>query len=323
MLRAIQEIEPFVGDTPLRKMKVPGVNLFAKLEYNNFSGSIKDRAALNILANAARSGELHEGSFVVESSSGNFAVALMSICNLLGLKFIAVIDPNINSAYEELLRISCEVVKETELDHSGGYLLNRIRKVKEICASDANAYWPNQYSNPQNYLSYYNGLGKEICASFEQLDYLFIAVSSCGTITGTSKRIKEQFPHIKVIAVDVEGSVIFSNEPAKRFVSGIGASKVPDILKEAHVDEVFHVSHLELIQGCRELLSEQSVFAGASSGACYYAVKNHFKAASGSENALFICPDKGYPYLNTIYNDQWVSEMTPTFNNLKIALPVS
>ncbi len=314
MLSNLNEIRHLIGNTPLKKLSVQNLSVYAKLEYNNFSGSIKDRAAFNILFEAISDGLVNKNSRIVESSSGNFAIALMSICKKLGLKFTSVVDPNINKGYEHLLRLGCDVQVVDEIDKTGGYLLNRIKKVQQICEEDSSAFWTNQYANPNNYLSYYQGLGKEICESFDELDYIFIAVSSGGTITGTAKRIKEKFPNVKVIAVDIEGSVIFRIEPRKRYVSGLGASKVPDILDATLIDDVVIVSHEELINGCRELLIEQSIFAGASSGASYYALKKYSKYDKDKPEVLFLCPDKGYTYLDTIYNDNWVKKMQTSFN---------
>lgn len=314
MISKINGIRHLIGNTPLKKLYLNGINASTKLEYNNFSGSIKDRAAFNILYEGIKDGILHENSYVVESSSGNFAIALMSMCQKLGLKFTAVVDPNINKGYESLLKLGCDVQMVNEMDYTGGYLLNRIERVKQICEKDSRAFWPNQYANPNNYLGYYHSLGNEICESFDKLDYIFIAVSSGGTITGTAKRVKEKFPHIKVVAVDIEGSVVFGAAPKKRYVSGLGASKVPAILDRSLIDDVVHVTHMELIRGCRELLKEQSVFAGASSGASYFALKNYKKYDHPAPNALFLCTDKGYTYMDTVYDDMWVNNLQKLFN---------
>jgi cysteine synthase A len=187
-------------------------------------------------------------------------------------------------------------------------LLTRIQAVKQICAQDPNAFWTNQYHNPCNYLGYYDTLGAEICNSFESLDYVFVAVSSGGTITGLSRKLKEKFKDVTIVAVDVEGSVIFGNCPQRRYISGLGSSMVPGILKDALIDRVVLVPQLDIIKGCYELLDEQTIFAGASSGAAYRAVKDFFTGSAPGclPTALFICADKGSAYMNTIYNAEWV-----------------
>jgi cysteine synthase A len=182
-----------------------GMNLFAKLEYVNPVGSIKDRPAYWILTRAAERGEISEETTVVESSSGNFAAALAAFTHLVGLRFIPVIDPNISGAYESFLRRICPtVVKVEDRDDSGGFLKTRLQKVKELCATISNAYWTNQYANPDAMEAHYELTATEICADFDSLDYVFVGVSTAGTIAGVSRRLKEHYPNIQIIAVDTE-----------------------------------------------------------------------------------------------------------------------
>jgi 2,3-diaminopropionate biosynthesis protein SbnA len=308
LIGALKHIESFIGNTPVGCLEDPSLNLFVKLEYYNYSGSIKDRPAYNIIRNSILNGSITEGSTIVESSSGNFAISLATLCAHLHLKFVAVVDPNINRNYERLLNlISYKVVRVTEPDKTGGYLLTRLEMVNTICAADSSCYWTNQYGNPDNYLSYYEGLGREISRRFESLDYAFIGVSTGGTIIGLSRKLKEVYPGIKVIAVDVQGSVIFGGKPQKRHLSGLGASIVPPLLKEAMIDEVMYVSELEIIEGCHELLSRHVIFGGASTGAVYKGIRKYFKgrALNVRPNVLFLCPDRGSGYLDTVYNAEW------------------
>lgn len=312
ILEKIQSLTSYVGNTALHKLRNQNVNLFAKLEYNNFFGSTKDRAAFNIIQEAIKSKKINSDSIIIASSSGNFAIATASICKLLKIPFIPVIDPNINPEYERYLRmISSDVIKVTSLDSTGGYLLTRIATVNRFCEENPSAYYADQYNDPNNYLGYYYTLGPEICNSFNRLDYVFIAVSSGGTIIGISKKLKEKFPHSKIVAVDVEGSVIFKNEPQKRYISGIGASMPPPNLHEASIDDVIYVSQLDVVAGCHALLDEQLIFAGASSGAVYHAIGQYFgeRDVDKDVNALFICTDRGHAYMDTIYNPEWVQEL--------------
>jgi 2,3-diaminopropionate biosynthesis protein SbnA len=313
MLEKLEKIGRFIGNTPLKKLECSLFNLYVKLEYCNFTGSSKDRAAYNILKVAIQDELVNKETLVVGSSSGNFAIAIATMCKFLGLKFIPVIDPNINPLYEKQLELlAYDVVKVTKLDITKGYLLTRIEKVEDICRSNLNSFCADQYNDPNNYRGYFDTLGVEISENFELLDYIFIGVSSGGTITGVSKKIKEKFPNARIVAVDVEGSVIFSQEPKKRYVSGIGASKIPSIIHDAIIDDIIHISQPDIINGCYELLDEQALFAGASSGAVYYGIKEYFKLKNVSKdcNVLFICPDRGNAYMDTIYNAEWVTEMT-------------
>jgi cysteine synthase A len=322
MLKKLEELSKFIGNTPLRHLEIPEAALYAKLEYNNFSGSSKDRAAYSIIYNGIREGKINQDTTIIASSSGNLAIAVASICKILKVKFIPVIDPNINQDYEVLLNlISYKVVKVTERDKTGGYLLTRIDRVNEMVANTPNSFCADQYGDPNNYKGYFP-LGNEIFQSFTQLHYIFIAVSSSGAVTGISTSVKEKMPDVKIIGVDVEGSVIFGQPPARRYISGIGASQVPPIMKHAIIDDIVIVPQAAIIRGCHELLDEQMIFAGASSGAVYSAAKSYLKQHQGREKpvALLIFPDKGFAYLDTIYNKEWEKEMAS--KQLKPALTI-
>ena len=312
MLEKLSGLSALIGHTPLARLKLSGMDLFAKLEYNNFSGSIKDRAAYNMIYEAIKAGKITEDTIIVESSSGNFAIALASLCRSIQLKFVAVVDPNVNKSSQSLLELLChQVIKVTDRDATGGYLLTRLEAVKEFCRQKSNAFWPNQYENHNNYLSYYHGLGQEICDSFSDLDYAFIGVSTGGTITGLSLKLKEKFPGVRIIGVDVEGSVVFGGKPRKRFISGIGASITSPVLDKARIDEVMYISQLDIVQGCHELLAEQMIFGGASAGAVYVAIKKYFNAyrAPNTPKVVFLCPDKGNAYVDTIYDHEWLESL--------------
>lgn len=302
-------VKPYIGNTPIRPLNYPGVDLYAKLEYCNFSGSTKDRAAYNMIREAIAEGKIDQNSTVVASSSGNFAIACASILRLVGIEFVPVVDPNINPANLNLLRTLCNHIEMVDVrDNTGGYLLTRIARVDELCSGENAAYCLDQYNDPANFRGYMYTLGQEILDSFENLDYLFTGVSSGGTITGLSLRLKEAYPNLKTVAVDVEGSVIFGFPPAPRRVSGIGASQRSAHLNHALVDEVVMITEAELVQGCQDLLGQHAVFAGGSSGACYAAVQKVFgkQGVEGNPTALFICPDRGYAYLDNVYNPEWV-----------------
>src|SRR5918992_4491298 len=167
--------------TPHVPLAMEGMNLFAKLEYVNPVGSIKDRAAYWILKRAAERGEIGDETTVIESSSGNFAAALAAFTHLVGLRFIPVIDPNISSTYESFLRRLCPtVVKVEDRDDTGGFLKTRLEMVKHLCATIPNAYWTNQYCNPDAVEAHYELTAGEEGAHFHSLGSLFLGVSAGG-----------------------------------------------------------------------------------------------------------------------------------------------
>jgi cysteine synthase A len=307
-----------VGKTPMVKIEskdLENINLYAKLECYNPTGSVKDRAASYIIKKALRLKKINKDTTIIESSSGNFGISLSSYCKKNSLKFYCVVDLHICPINEYLIdTLSTKMIKVTEPDENGGYLLNRIKKVKELQEEIPNSYWVNQYGNPYNAEAYRETLGKEICNELKNIDYVFLGVSSGGTITGVSQKVKKVFPKAKIVAVDIAGSVIFGGKPEKRYIPGIGSSMVPSILKEAKIDEVFTVDEASTTKMCHELLKEHNLFVGGSSGSVFSAVKKYFsgKQFKRKPSVVIILADRGDRYINTVYNKSWCNNF---YNN--------
>ena len=312
-----------IGNTPIINCQYSEnkkVNLHFKLELYNPTGSVKDRAASYMLRNLLGKNMINKNTTIIESSSGNFGIALAAHCKKHGLKFICVVDPHITQINEILVKAyGGIVIKVTQPDENGGYLLSRIKRVNELVNEIDNSYWINQYENPLNAQAYHT-LGEEIINEVKKIDYIFLGVSSGGTITGLSNRIKETLPDTKIIAVDVEGSVIFGGKPKKRLIPGIGSSKIPNILKDAKIDEVVIVDELETIKSCHELMEKYYIFAGGSSGSVYSAIKKYFDAKNlnKSINVVAIFADRGERYTNTIYNEEWCKKYIREYSKLYV-----
>mgnify|MGYP004679110831 CR=1 FL=1 len=302
-------MKPFfqVGNTPLGIYNYNGRKIYIKLEAYNPSGSMKDRAAVHILEEARKKGIVNEETTIIESSSGNFGVALAMVCKAYGLKFICVIDKNTNRTIEELLKkYDTQIIKITEADDYGGYLLNRLKKVKEILTINTNIYWINQYENILNAESY-SLLADELLRDVNHPDYIFIPVSSGGTITGISRRIKEKSPNTKIIAVDSQGSIIFGGKAQKRHIPGMGSSIVPPILKYAQIDDVSIVDERDMVGECRKFFNKSGMMIGGSSGACLIAIERYCNehAIPVEATIVTVFPDRGERYSETIYNQDW------------------
>lgn len=298
--------------TPMRRIELARAEVFVKLESQGLVGSIKDRPALWVLKEAIRTGDVSPETTVIESSSGNYAIALAAYCRWLGLRFIPVIDPKTAPVNEAILRAMCQRVEMVrEHDDTGGFLQTRLRRVRELCSEIPGAFWTNQYSNFDGALGHYHLTGGEICEQVTALDYVFVGVSSAGTITGLSMRLKERFPGVKIIAVDSVGSVIFGGPARERHIPGIGASTVPGLLSRATIDDVVMVPEREAVAGCRELMKKHGIFGGGSTGSVFAGVRRYLESARGAvrPKALFLCADRGTAYLNTIYDDQWTERL--------------
>lgn len=317
-----ENIFNMVGNTPMIKIEddnLKNINLFVKLEGFNPTGSVKDRAAKHIVDKIISMNLVNKDTIIIESSSGNFGIALSSYCKSKGLKFYCVIDPLISETNKILIeKLSTKVITVTERDKNGGYLLNRIRKVNELMIENPNSYWVNQYANKYNAEAYSNTLGIEMCNEVNDIDYVFIGVSSGGTITGVSRKIKEIYPNAKVIAVDIVGSVIFGGNPQRRYIPGIGSSKKPEILKFALIDDVIAIEESQVIKECNNLLINHKIFVGGSSGAVFSAIKQYFGGRSfiKKPNVVTLFADRGDRYANTVYNEEWCKEFIYLSKNL-------
>src|SRR5258708_26234909 len=174
LVTRLERLGKTLRPTPHVPLAVDRMNLFAKLEYVNEVGRINDRGAYWILKRAAQRGEISDKTTVIESSSGNFASALAAFTRLVGLRFIPVIDPNISGTYESFLRRTCAtVVKVEQRDDTGGFLKTRLQMVQHLCDTIPNAYWPNQYGNPDAVEAHYELTAREICAQFPSTGSVF------------------------------------------------------------------------------------------------------------------------------------------------------
>src|SRR5437764_7184287 len=315
LVTRLEQLGKTLRPTPHVPLAVEHMNLFAKLEYVNPVGSIKDRPAYWILKRAADRPDNCARTTVFESSSGNFASAPAAFTRLVGLRFIPVIDPNISGTYESFLRRACStVVKVEDRDDTGGFLKTRLEMVKHLCDTIPNAYWTNQYGNPDAVEAHYQLTAGEICADFASLDYVFIGVSTGGTIAGLSRRLKERYPKVRVIAVDTQGSVIFGDTPRKRHIPSVGSSIVPPLVSQALIDDVILIHERETVASCRELLVTHGLFAGGSSGTAFAAVKRYAPKMARWRNGkrptvLFVCADRGTAYLDTVFDPAWTTRL--------------
>ena len=297
--------------TPMFQIKdfSSDIKLYVKHEGFNITGSIKDRAARNVITYMVDNKLIDQNGAIIESSSGNMGIALSWYCNKNNLEFYCVVDPNINKENMKILEVlGAHIILVDKLDQNGGYLLSRIETVHNFLNENRKAYWVNQYDN-HLVIDGYSGIADEICSEIGEFDYLFMTVSSGGSIAGVSKRIKEIQPKVKVVCVDAVGSVVFGKEPKKRFIPGAGASIKPENLKYACIDDVLWVDEKEAIDMCHKY-SKSNFLLGGSSGLVLAGIKKYLETNKVDRGAkvVTIFPDRGDRYLNTIYNKKWIDE---------------
>ncbi len=284
-----------------------GHELFLKCEGFNFAGSIKLKAAAEMVAGADRDGVLTPESVLVESSSGNLGVALSMIAASKGYQFLCVTDSRCNLSTRRLIEaLGSQVHIIAEPDPVGGFLGARLNYVRALCASDDRYVWLNQYTNPGNWKAHYSTTAPAITRQFPRLDVLFVGAGTTGTLMGCARYFREWHRPVRIIAVDSVGSVAFGGAPGRRMIPGLGTSIRPPLLDESYVDEVVRVQEADAIRACHRLARHGFLFGGSTgtvvSGAMGWLAQQDGRGLT----AVAIAPDLGERYLDTIYQSNWL-----------------
>jgi len=284
-----------------------GYPLFLKCEGFNFAGSIKLKAAAEMVAAADRDGALTCGSILVESSSGNLGVALSMIAASKGYRFVCVTDSRCNLSTRLLMEaLGSEVHTITEPDPAGGFLGARLDYVRALCASDDRYVWLSQYTNPGNWRAHYRTTAPAIARQFPQLDVLFIGAGTTGTLMGCAHWFRDWHRPVHIVAVDSLGSVTFGGSPGRRMIPGLGASVRPPLLDESLVDEVVHVEETDTVRACHRLARRGFLFGGSTGTVVSAATSWLARHDADRLTAVAIAPDLGERYLDTIYQANWI-----------------
>ena len=287
-----------------------GQSLFLKCEGFNFAGSIKLKAASEMVEAAERDGVLTPGSVLVESSSGNLGVALSMIAASKGYGFLCVTDSRCNLSTRRLIQaFGSQVHVITEPADVGGFLGARVNYVRGLCASDERYVWLNQYSNPQNWKAHYRRTAPAIARQFPRLDVLFAGAGTCGTLMGCARFFREWHRPVRIVAVETGGSVTFGGAPGRRMIPGLGMSIRPPMLDESYVDEVVRVEEADTIRACHRLAGTGFLFGGSTGTVVSGAMDWLSLHGSQDLTAVAIAPDFGERYLDTVYHTNWVVDL--------------
>lgn len=287
-----------------------GQPLYLKCEGFNFAGSIKLKAAAEMVEAAERDGTLWPGSIIVESSSGNLGVALSVLAASKGYEFVCVTDPRCNLTARRAIEALGGRVHIVDTPAAvGGLLGARIEYVRALCASDSRYVWLNQYANPGNWRAHYRTTAPAIARQFPHLDVLFVGAGTTGTLMGCARYFWEWRRTVRVIAVDSVGSVTFGGEPGRRMIPGLGTSVRPAQLDETYVDEVILVDEADAVRACHQLARRGFLFGG-STGTVVSGATSWLAEHAGRElTAVAIAPDFGERYLDTVYQSNWLEAL--------------
>ena len=288
-----------VGDTPLVGIQGlsprPSVRLWAKLEGQNPTGSLKDRIAVSMIEDAERSGELTPDRTILEPTSGNTGIALALVARRKGYRMLAVLPDN---ASEERLRL-LELYGAEIVPSPGEKGTNGAIEVARRLAQDPRYFMPFQYGNPANPRAHYDGTGAEIVRDLPEVTHFVAGLGTGGTLTGAGRRLKEHRPDIAVVAAEPElGELVYG-------LRSLDEGFIPPILDESVLDRKFLVSSEDALRATRELAEREGIFAGISSGAVLHAAR---RVVADVDRADVVCllADGGWKYLST---EAWAGDL--------------
>ena len=299
-LRVAENITELVGLTPMLRLRnLPGqgsAEVFVKLEYLNPGGSVKDRAAIGIIAAAEREGKLKPGGVIVEATAGNTGIGLALIGVSRVYKVALFVPENFSEEKVTIMRaLGAEVTRTPEADGMQG----AINRAKALASRTSGAFMAAQFENPANPDFHYETTAQEI---FEQMDGKIDAVTigsgTAGTFTGVARFLKEKLPRVCAVAVETQGSVLGGGAPGPHKVEGIGASFIPKNFDRSVCDEILMVYDEDAFRTVSELAAKEGVLSGSSGGANVFAALQIAKKLGAGKRVVTIIPDSAERYLS-------------------------
>ena len=302
-MKIYNSITELIGKTPLLKLnnyserKGLDLPLIAKLEYFNPAGSVKDRVAYNMIIDAEKKGRVKKGSVIIEPTSGNTGIGLASVCAARGYKAIFTMPDTMSVERRKLLEAyGAEVILTDGNKGMSGAIEEADRLAKDI----KNSFIPGQFTNYSNPEIHKLTTGPEIWADTDGKVDIFVAgVGTGGTLTGTAEFLKQNNPHIKIIAVEPFDSPVLSNgNSGPHGIQGIGAGFVPEILNTEIIDEIITVKTEDAYNASKHIAQSEGVLVGISSGAVIFA-STVIAQKYRDKNIVCLLPDSGERYLST------------------------
>jgi len=283
-----------IGNTPLIQLR--GERVFAKAEFLNPGGSIKDRIAMSMLEAGRQSGALKPGAVICEPTSGNTGIGLALVGRLMGHRVRIVMPEGMSEERKKLIRgLGADLVLVPDEEGIGG----AVRRVEEMAAEDERVFVPQQFKNPANPQVHYEHTARELWRQIGGQVACFVAgVGSGGTLQGVGKYLKEQNKNVRSVAVEPENrSALLGHEPGLHQIQGIGDGFIPDVLDVAMIDEVIEVSDEDAIETTRRLNRDLGLLVGISSGANVWAARRLAERVQG--NITTVLPDRAERYFST------------------------
>jgi cystathionine beta-synthase (O-acetyl-L-serine) len=299
-MQVYQNVHGLIGNTPIVEItKFPlsnGVRLFAKLEFFNPGGSIKDRLGVELLQEAFATGQLTEGGTIIEPTAGNTGIGLALAAINRNVNVILCVPEKFSVEKQELMKALGATIVNTPTEAG---MTGAIEKAKELLNEIPNSYCPQQFANPANPETYYKTIGPEIWQQLEgQLDIFVAGAGTGGTFMGTAKYLKEKKKSIKTVIVEPEGSILNGGESGPHKTEGIGMEFLPGYMDTSYFDSIHTVSDEDAFRRVKEIARAEGLLVGSSSGAALHAALLESEKAQPGSHILVIFPDSSERYLS-------------------------
>jgi cystathionine beta-synthase (O-acetyl-L-serine) len=300
VMNVYSSVHELIGNTPIveiNQFPIPNnCRIFAKLEYLNPGGSVKDRLGISLIEDAERSGALEPGGTIIEPTAGNTGIglALAAIGKGYDVKF--VVPEKFSVEKQTLMRaLGAEIINtKTELGMTGA-----IEKARELVSKIPGAYSPSQFSNPANPATYVKTLGPELWNDLDgQIDIFVAGAGTGGTFMGTAQYLKKKNPHVKTVIVEPEGSILNGGKAGPHITEGIGMEFIPEYMETSYFEEIHTVSDIEAFTQLRNLAKYEGLLVGSSSGAAFSGALREAEKAEEGSHIVTIFPDSSERYLS-------------------------
>ncbi|WJQ80581.1 PLP-dependent cysteine synthase family protein [Brevibacillus brevis] len=299
-MNVFRNVKELIGNTPIveiTQFELPeGVRLFAKLEYFNPGGSVKDRLGIELIRAAEENGQLARGGTIIEPTAGNTGIGVALAAVGTGYKVIFCVPAKFSEEKQELMRaLGAEVVNTpTELGIKGA-----IAKAKELAESIPGAFVPQQFANPANPDAHYKTTGPEIWSQMDGQVNVFVAgAGSGGTFMGAARYLKEQNPNVKTVIVEPEGSILNGGESGPHKTEGIGMEFLPPFMDTSYFNAIHTILDVEAFDLVKQLAAKEGLLVGSSSGAAMAAALREAREAAPGTNIVTLFADGSERYLS-------------------------
>ncbi|MDG4655435.1 cysteine synthase family protein [Ectobacillus antri] len=306
-MKVYKNVHELIGNTPLVEITsfpLPkDVRLFAKLEFFNPGGSVKDRLGKHLIEDALAKGLIAPGGTIIEPTAGNTGIGLALAAQQYGLRVLVCVPEKFSVEKQDLMRALGATVVNTPTEQG---MTGAIAKARELLQEIPNSYCPQQFANDANPITYYHTLGPELWRDLDgKIDIFVAGAGTGGTFMGTAQYLKEKNVNVKTVIVEPEGSILNGGEPGSHATEGIGMEFLPPFMDQSYFNSIHTVLDKDAFRRVKELAQQEGLLVGSSSGAALHASLQEAEQAKPGTHIVTIFPDSSERYLSKRIYKGW------------------